>query len=416
MLEVSANPANGFTVCLPFCDSYLKGTVDWGDGTTEKVEGWDAKGVSHKYDVTSATSYEVRFSGVLKTISLVTDNRSARENTLLAVKQWGYTGLTHIDLSGFSSLKEIAPDTEGAFRAMEHFGQEPYGGSFTGTGIENIPVGFFDYAVNVTSFDYTFGGCEKLKTVPDGLFKNCTKATSFQRTFIECKSIERIPGNLFAASKEATTFWATFAYCEALKAIPADLFANNTKVVSFEGTFSNCISIMQIPENLFANSPKVLYFGLSKYRDDTYRGGVGVFENCTSLTGIPAGLFAGNPAVKDFSYAFSRCKALTALSQNLFGQNTKLEHLEGTFSGCELLESVPVSIFDNNRILMNVEMLFSQCRKLKGESPYTLIGGNKVHLYERSGYNTEFVAIDRYYRCFENCTDLTDYEAIKNVW
>ena len=42
-------------------------------------------------------------------------------------------------LSGFSSLKSIAADTEGAFRGMEHFGVEPYGGSFTGTAIESIP-------------------------------------------------------------------------------------------------------------------------------------------------------------------------------------------------------------------------------------------------------------------------------------
>lgn len=39
VLEVSANRANDFKVYLPFCDDYLKGTVDWGDGTVEKVEG-----------------------------------------------------------------------------------------------------------------------------------------------------------------------------------------------------------------------------------------------------------------------------------------------------------------------------------------------------------------------------------------
>ena len=81
-------------------------------------------GVSHQYETNVATTYEVRFSGVLTSLDLVADVREARENTLLSIKQWGYTGLTRIMLSGFSSLKSIAADTEGAFRGMEHFGVE----------------------------------------------------------------------------------------------------------------------------------------------------------------------------------------------------------------------------------------------------------------------------------------------------
>ncbi len=50
VLEVSANQANDFKVYLPFCDDYLKGTVNWGDGTVEKVEGWNMYGVSHEYE------------------------------------------------------------------------------------------------------------------------------------------------------------------------------------------------------------------------------------------------------------------------------------------------------------------------------------------------------------------------------
>ncbi len=64
-------------------------------------------------------------SGVLTSLDLVADVREARENTLLSIKQWGYTGLTRIMLSGFSSLKWITADTEGAFRGMEHFHVHP---------------------------------------------------------------------------------------------------------------------------------------------------------------------------------------------------------------------------------------------------------------------------------------------------
>ncbi len=416
VLEVSANAVNDFTVRLPFSDHNLKGTIDWGDGTVNKVEGFNPEGISHKYTVQSSTTYEVHFSGVLTSLELVPYIREAKENTLLAVKQWGYTGLTRIDLGGFSSLKSIAADTEGAFRNVEHFGVEPYGGSFTDTGIESIPDGFFKYAVNATSFDYTFGSCKNLKSIPAGLFKNCVKATSFQRTFIECGLLKEIPEDIFSGCKAATTFSTTFAMCTSLENIPANLFANNTEVTSFEGTFSHCTSLKSIPATLFANCGKVLYLGMSKLRDDSYRGGLGVFQECESLQAIPEALFAGCPLAQDFSYAFAGCKLLTSLPGNLFKQNTKLQQVEGTFMNCKALTSIPTGLFDNNRKLMNVGWTFSQSPNIEGESPYTLIEGKKVHLYERGNYPAEFIALQEYQRCFNQCTKLTDYAAIPESW
>lgn len=416
VLEVSANRANDFKVYLPFCDDYLKGTVDWGDGTVEKVEGWNMYVVSHQYETNVATTYEVRFSGVLTSLDLVADVREARENTLLSIKQWGYTGLTRIMLSGFSSLKSIAADTEGAFRGMEHFGVEPYGGSFTGTAIESIPDDFFKYAVNATSFDYTFGDCKNLKSIPAGLFKNCTKAVSFQRTFIECGLLRQIPEDLFSGCKAVTNFSTTFALCTSLESIPANLFADNTEVTSFEGTFSQCTSLKSIPPTLFANCDKVLYFGMNWLRDSSHRGGLGVFQQCESLQAVPETLFAGCPLAEDMSYAFAGCKALTSLPDNLFGQNSRLEQVEGTFSSCTALTAIPAMLFDNNRKLMNVKSAFSGSLNVEGESPYTVIGNKKVHLYERGDYSTEFVALQEYVRCFGDCTKLTDYSDMPDHW
>lgn len=416
VLEVSANRANDFKVYLPFCDDYLKGTVDWGDGTVEKVEGWNMYGVSHQYEVGVSATYEVRFAGVLTSLDLVADIREARENTLLAIKQWGYTGLTRIMLSGFSSLKSIAADTEGAFRGMKHFGVEPYGGSFTDTAIESIPDDFFKYAVNATSFDYTFGDCKKLKSIPAGLFKNCTKATSFQRTFIDCELLGQIPEDLFSGCRAATNFSTTFAMCTSLESIPANLFANNTEVTSFEGTFSQCTSLKSIPATLFANCNKVLYFGMNWLRDSSHRGGLGVFQRCESLQAVPETLFAGCPLAEDMSYAFAGCKALTSLPDNLFRQNSRLKQVEGTFSSCTALTAIPTMLFDNNRKLMNVKSAFSGSLNVEGESPYTVIGSKKVHLYERGDYPTEFVALQEYVRCFGDCTKLTDYSDMPDNW
>lgn len=373
-------------------------------------------GVSHQYETNVATTYEVRFSGVLTSLDLVADVREARENTLLSIKQWGYTGLTRIMLSGFSSLKSIAADTEGAFRGMEHFGVEPYGGSFTGTAIESIPDDFFKYAVNATSFDYTFGDCKNLKSIPAGLFKNCTKAVSFQRTFIECGLLRQIPEDLFSGCKAVTNFSTTFALCTSLESIPANLFADNTEVTSFEGTFSQCTSLKSILPTLFANCDKVLYFGMNWLRDSSHRGGLGVFQQCESLQAVPETLFAGCPLAEDMSYAFAGCKALTSLPDNLFRQNSRLEQVEGTFSSCTALTAIPAMLFDNNRKLMNVKSAFSGSLNVEGESPYTVIGNKKVHLYERGDYPTEFVALQEYVRCFGDCTKLTDYSDMPDHW
>lgn len=416
VLEVSANPANGFTVYLPFSDDNLKGVVDWGDGKSEEVEGWSQQGVSHKYEVTSATSFEVRFTGILTNLELVADINAARQNTLLAVKQWGYTGLTNIKLSGFSSLKSVATDTEGAFRAVKHFGREPYGGSFTDTGIEAVPQGFFDYAVNATSFDDTFEGCTKLATIPAGLFKNCEKATSFKGTFINCESLQEIPEDIFSGCPGVTSFWFTFNGCKSLKAIPERLFANNTKVVSFEATFARCTSLQTIPAGLFANCPDVRYFGTCASRVGSYAGGAGIFSECTALQSIPEALFAGNPEVKDMSHAFELCTTLTTLPEKLFSKNTKLAFVEQTFQNCEGLKSVPAGIFDNNRQLLGLRLLFDNCTNLEGESPYTLVGDKKVHLYERADYVTEFVEPQSNPFCFRYCEKLSDYNDMPKGW
>ena len=419
VLEVSANPANNFTVYLPFSTYAIDGTVDWGDGTVESFDHPSGSTISHEYDITETTSFEVRFSGILTDMSLsgyAPD--AARYNTLISVKQWGYTGLESIDLSYISSLLSIAPDTHGAFSNVKHFGVEPYGGSFSDTGITEIPEGFFDYAVNATSFDSTFRGCENLEEIPEGLFDNCPAAQSFSRTFLGCKLLESIPDGLFSSCRQASSFYATFARCESLKSIPEDLFSGCPGIVALEGTFAGCVSLTEIPEGLFAGNSELQYIGLYSMRDASggYRGGSGIFEGCSSLKAVPEDLFSGCDKIADASCAFKGCSSLTTLPAGLFSSCKGIKYLESTFSGCSSLASLPAGLFDSNRQMIVMTEMFSGCRKLAGESPYTVVDGKKVHLYERGQYMTEFVAPDRFYNCFEDCTGLSDYESMPSDW
>ena len=53
---------------------------------------------------------------------------------------------------------------------------------------------------------------------------------------------------------------------------------------------------------------------------------------------------------------------------------------------------------------------------LKGESPYTVVEGKKVHLYERELYPELFEEPGLHFGVFEYCTGLTDYANMPSVW
>lgn len=87
-----------------------------------------------------------------------------------------------------------------------------------------------------------------------------------------------------------------------------------------------------------------------------------------------------------------------------------------TFSGCSALKSIPEKLFANNTKVTNFSYTFKNCSALIGESPYTMIDGQKVHLYERVNYPEHFTTPTSTYHAFGNCTGLTDYAQIPTNW
>ena len=229
--------------------------------------------------------------------------------------------------------------------------------------------------------------------------------TSLANAFSGCSALKSIPENLFANCPEVTDFSYTFEGCSALKSIPENLFVNNPEVIKFYGTFSGCKALTEIPENLFASNPAVTDFSST-------------FIDCSALTTIPENLFASNPAVTDFSFTFSACSALKSIPENLFANNSAVTDFFRTFYGCLALKSIPSSLFDNNRKVTSFSFTctFHGCSALTGESPYTMIDGQKVHLYERADYPEHFTAPTGFQDCFYECTKLTDYAQIPSGW
>ena len=226
----------------------------------------------------------------------------------------------------------------------------------------------------ITSMEGAFQHTEITKIRP-GIFDNCPNVINFRRTFDHCSGLTNIPQGLFD-------------HC--------------TKVVNFESTFDEC-ALTAIPQGLFDNCTQVTNFA-------------GTFRDCKALTAIPAGLFDKCTQVTNFSYTFSACSSLTAIPVGLFDNCTKVTDFSYTFSACSSLTAIPVGLFDKCTNVTWFQNTFSHCLALTGESPYTLINGQKVHLYERKDYPNHFTTPTYYSGCFIYSTGLTDYAQIPSDW
>lgn len=220
----------------------------------------------------------------------------------------------------------------------------------------NIPADLFKpFGAAKLNYTNTFTGCISLKTLPEGLFATCTKATHFTGTFTDCTALESLPADLLSACGEVKYVERMFLGCKSLKTLPESLFAGCPNIQTFEETFAECSALETIPEKLFS--------------------AIG-----TTTTSIP----------------FSLC-----------------------FYGCSSLKSLPAGLFDTVRRINFIEGCFAGCTSLTGESPYTMIGEEKVHLYERV-QGTDFPRVpsskSAYEACFAGCTGLTDYANMPEEW
>lgn len=356
IMKYALNNLNNRTVYLPF-EGQVKGVIDWGDGVTEVLDEsyvYSAD-LSHVYAQGAESTVEVAFKGTVE--SLTTNSTTKGEilkSSLIGITQWGTPELKTLRLEDVTALTQLAADTKGALSA-------------------------------ITDFTSCFEGCTGLTNLPEDLFAMATGAETFDRAFQGCTGLTSLPLNLFAQNSSARNFNATFSGCTGLLYLP-------------EGLFANCPGIQSVSE---INSVMEAY---------------GLFSNCTSLTEIPEDLFASMTKVTRLDGIFKGCTSLREIPEKLFANNTQVISMWEAFAGCKSLQRIPTGLFDSMRTLQAVRLLFKSCSSLTGESPYTLINGEKVHLYERKDYPNEFLEITSHTSAFNNCTNLTDYESIPSNW
>ena len=283
---------------------------------------------------------------------------------------------------------------------------------FYESGVETIPAGLFASCTKVpsTAFETTFMGCPELTTIEGSIFPETTSVTSMKGLFYDCPKLESIPADLFKPFGTAKLkFSQTFQNCTSLKTLPAELFAHNTAATHFAGTFTGCTGLESVPENLLASCANLAYVNK-------------MFYGCTALKTVPEKLFAGNPKIQTFEETFSGCTALETIPEKLFsaiGTTTTSVTFAKCFYGCSALKSLPAGLFDTVRRISYINSCFEGCTSLTGESPYTVIGEEKIHLYERvQGEDFPRIPSNRtaHAGCFSGCIGLSDYATMPDEW
>lgn len=145
-------------------------------------------------------------------------------------------------------------------------------------------------------------------------------------------------------------------------------------------------------------------------------GGVmGLFSNCRSLTSLPEDLFDNFTAETNFSFCFKNCESLKSLPKGLFNNCTAGTDFSFCFENCTSLTEIPKGLFDSCTAATNFTQCFRECQALTGETPYTMVDGKKIKLWERSPENG-FAKVTEYRACFGTCHRLSDYAEIPDDW
>lgn len=359
------------------------------------------------------TGLETLPSEMLKGSAATLNNCGSAFNFCTSIKSVPDGMFSHITAKNASFTYCFANCT-----ALEKVGSEVFPATVSTTGLNYVFQGctalkeisedVFSKCVNVTNMMAVFKGCTSLTTVPAGIFSKLAKVTTFDQTFIDCTGLSSIPAGLFDGNTAATKFQKVFSGCKALKSVPAGLFAKNTKVTDFNSLFIDCSALETVPGDLFENCTAAQTFNY-------------LFEYCSSLKSIPAGLFAKNTRAVYFNDTFAGCTSLAEIPAGLFDAvptASTVASFKECFINCTSLKSIPTGLFDKALKAVAFNYAFANCTGLTGESPFTTVSGNKIHLYERKayysvgGFNNRITGT----KCFSGCTGLSDYDNISSDW
>lgn len=222
---------------------------------------------------------------------------------------------------------------------------------------------------------------------PSGMWSNA---------FFKCWYLTEVVGS-FAGKPNILTCNAMFMNCWRLASVPPQMFRGCPRLDDAGSCFQFAYLIPP-GDYMFADCPKLraVHYVFSYAR---IRSAVGAFQNCPTLTSVVN--------------LFTDCKSLTDVT-DVFKGCTNIQSASRVFLNCAVLNP-PVNVFDDCKKAYNFKECYNNLPAATNESPYTVVNGQKIHLWERTP-ELGFALPTQYDLCFTDSPNFADYANIPEAW
>lgn len=210
--------------------------------------------------------------------------------------------------------------------------------------------------------------------------------------FYKCVYLTEVVGS-FAGKPNIKSCNAMFMKCSRLTSIPPQMFRGCPRLDDAGSCFQEAY-LIPTGDYMFADCPKLrdVHQAFSGAR---IRSAVGAFQNCPTLTSVVN--------------LFTDCKSLTDVT-DVFKGCANIQLALRVFQNCTVLNP-PVNVFDDCRKAYSFKECYNNLPAATNESPYTVVNGQKVHLWERTP-ELGFALVIQYDFCFTNSPNFADYANI----
>lgn len=214
--------------------------------------------------------------------------------------------------------------------------------------------------------------------------------------FFACVYLTNVVGS-FAGKPNIKNINSAFSSTWRLVDIPPQMFRGCPNLKDVTGAFTYSRRIRNV-DYIFADCPKLIEVPQA-FAFMNILSAVSAFENCTSIKSVPD--------------LFAKCEKLTDVT-NVFKGCTNIELAPRVFQNCAVLNP-PVNVFDDCKKAYNFNKCYNNLPAATNESPYTVVNGQKIHLWERTP-ELGFALPTQYDLCFADSPNFADYANIPEAW
>lgn len=214
--------------------------------------------------------------------------------------------------------------------------------------------------------------------------------------FFACVYLTNIVGS-FAGKPNIKNINSAFSSTWRLDDIPPQMFRGCPNLKDITAAFTYSLRIRNV-DYIFADCPKLIEVPQA-FAFMNILSAVSAFENCTSIKSVPD--------------LFTKCEKLTDVT-NVFKGCTNIELAPRVFQNCAVLNP-PVNVFDDCKKAYNFNKCYNNLPAATNESPYTVVNGQKIHLWERTP-ELGFALPTQYDFCFTDSPNFADYANIPEAW